>query len=70
MGEGQWAKSLERKAGPGLEGPHRSRMKFKLCPGDHGKSRKITFLNRSMMSSKYVCLCFRKMTLATFVEHD
>lgn len=67
VGEGQRAKRLERKAGPGLAGPHRSRMKFKFHPGDHGK---ITFLNRGMMSSKYVCLCFGKTTLAACVEHD
>lgn len=36
-GAGLGEERLKRKAGPGLEGPQTSCMKFRLPPGDHGE---------------------------------
>lgn len=58
----------ERKAGPGLEGSRMSCAKLKFIL--ETMENHLNFLSRSMRSLKCEFLCFRKVTLAIFVEHD
>lgn len=68
MGEGKGEKRLERRAGPGLEGSQMSCATLNSIP--ETMENHLNFLHRGVRSTKCEFLCFRKVTLATFVEHD
>lgn len=68
VGEGKGEKRLERKAGPGLEGSQTSCAKLQFIL--ETMENHLNFSSRGMRSSKCEFLCFRKVSLATFVDHD